>query len=95
MATDLEAARLMVYNAARMKDAGQTFVKEAAMAKLYSSRAAERITSKALSCTAATAMSKIIRSRNTGATQRSARSMKARLTAVADDREVNTQELIH
>ena len=48
MATDLEAARLMVYNAARMKDARQNFVKEAAMAKLYSSRAAERITSKAI-----------------------------------------------
>lgn len=48
MATDLEAARLMVYNAARMKDTGQNFVKEAAMAKLYSSRAAERITSKAI-----------------------------------------------
>ncbi len=48
MATELEAARLMVYNAARMKDAGQNFVKEAAMAKLYSSRAAERITSKAI-----------------------------------------------
>src|SRR5881394_1852688 len=48
MATDLEAARLMVYNAARMKDAKVNFVKEAAMAKLYSSRAAERITSKAI-----------------------------------------------
>jgi len=48
MATDLEAARLMVYNAARMKDAKQNFVKEAAMAKLFSSRAAERITSKAI-----------------------------------------------
>ena len=48
MATELEAARLMVYNAARMKDAGQTFVKEAAMAKLFSSRAAERITSRAI-----------------------------------------------
>src|SRR5215471_9815241 len=48
MATDLEAARLIVYNAARMKDAGQNFVKEAAMAKLYSSRAAERITSRAI-----------------------------------------------
>jgi alkylation response protein AidB-like acyl-CoA dehydrogenase len=48
MATDLEAARLMVYNAARMKDAGQNFVKEAAMAKLFSSRAAERVTSKAI-----------------------------------------------
>lgn len=48
MATDLEAARLLVYNAARMKDAGMNFVKEAAMAKLYSSRAAERIASKAI-----------------------------------------------
>ena len=48
MATELEAARLMVYNAARMKDAKQNFVKEAAMAKLFSSRAAERITSKAI-----------------------------------------------
>ncbi len=48
MATELEAARLMVYNSARMKDVGQNFVKEAAMAKLYSSRAAERITSKAI-----------------------------------------------
>jgi alkylation response protein AidB-like acyl-CoA dehydrogenase len=48
MATELEAARLMVYNAARMKGAGINFVKEAAMAKLYSSRVAERITSKAI-----------------------------------------------
>ena len=48
MATELEAARLMVYNAARMKDARKPFVKEAAMAKLYSSRAAERISSKAI-----------------------------------------------
>ena len=48
MATELEAARLLVYNAARMKDAGQNFVKEAAIAKLYSSRAAERISSTAI-----------------------------------------------
>ena len=48
MATELEAARLMVYNAARLKDAGRPFVKEAAMAKLQSSRAAERISSKAV-----------------------------------------------
>lgn len=48
MATELEAARLMVYNAARMKDVGMNFVKEAAMAKLYSSRAAERISSLAI-----------------------------------------------
>jgi alkylation response protein AidB-like acyl-CoA dehydrogenase len=48
MATQLEAASLMVYNAARMKDAGMNFVKEAAMAKLYSSRAAENISSVAI-----------------------------------------------
>ena len=48
MATELEAARLMVYNAARLKDAGQPFIKQAAMAKLYSSHAAEHITSQAV-----------------------------------------------
>jgi alkylation response protein AidB-like acyl-CoA dehydrogenase len=48
LATELEAARLMVYNAARLKDMGRPFVKEAAMAKLFSSRAAERISSKAI-----------------------------------------------
>jgi butyryl-CoA dehydrogenase/short/branched chain acyl-CoA dehydrogenase len=48
MATELEAARLMVYNAARMKDARLPFVKEAAMAKLYSSRVAEKVASKAI-----------------------------------------------
>lgn len=48
MATELEAARLLVYNAARMKDAGQNFVKEAAMAKLFASRAAEKISSRAI-----------------------------------------------
>src|ERR671916_301876 len=48
MGVELEAARLMVYNAARLKDAGRPFVKEAAMAKLYSSRAAEHIASKAI-----------------------------------------------
>jgi butyryl-CoA dehydrogenase/short/branched chain acyl-CoA dehydrogenase len=45
MATDIEAARLLVYNAARMKDAGVNFVKEAAMAKLFCSQVAERVTS--------------------------------------------------
>ncbi|MNT44035.1 Acyl-CoA dehydrogenase [compost metagenome] len=48
MRTELEAARLMVYNAARLKDAGQDFIESAAMAKLYSSRAAEKIASKAI-----------------------------------------------
>src|SRR5881296_4636360 len=45
MATEVEAARLMVYNAARMKDAGQDFLKEAAMAKYFSSQVAEHVTS--------------------------------------------------
>ncbi|MGE5086574.1 MAG: acyl-CoA dehydrogenase [Bacillota bacterium] len=48
MRTELEAARLMVYNAARLKDAGLDFIESAAMAKLYASRAAEKITSKAI-----------------------------------------------
>ena len=38
MAVDIEAARLMVYNAARLKEQGKPFVKEAAMAKLHSSQ---------------------------------------------------------
>jgi alkylation response protein AidB-like acyl-CoA dehydrogenase len=46
LATEIEAARLMVYNAARLKDAGQPFLKEAAMAKLYTSQVAERVASK-------------------------------------------------
>ncbi len=45
MATDIEAARLMVYNAARLKDAGKSYVKEAAMAKLFASQVAERVAS--------------------------------------------------
>ncbi len=45
LATEIEAARLMVYNAARLKDAGQSFVKEAAMAKLFASEVAERAAS--------------------------------------------------
>ncbi len=48
MATEIEAARLMVYNAARMKDAGMDFVKEAAMTKLFASQVAERVTSLAV-----------------------------------------------
>jgi len=46
LATELEAARLLVYNVARMKEAGQPIVKEAAMAKLYSAQVAEKTASK-------------------------------------------------
>ena len=45
MATEIEAARLLVYNAARLKDAGQPFVTQAAMAKLFASEAAQRVAS--------------------------------------------------
>jgi alkylation response protein AidB-like acyl-CoA dehydrogenase len=44
-ATDVEAARLMVYNAARLKDAGKDIAREGAMAKLFSSQVCERVTS--------------------------------------------------
>jgi alkylation response protein AidB-like acyl-CoA dehydrogenase len=47
-ATELEAARLMVYNSARLRDAGEPFLKEAAMAKLFSSEVAESISSLAV-----------------------------------------------
>ncbi|XXX78934.1 acyl-CoA dehydrogenase [Sorangium sp. So ce134] len=45
VAMEIEAARLLVYNAARLKDAGRPFVKEAAMAKLFASEVAERTAS--------------------------------------------------
>ena len=48
MAVDVEMARNMTYNAARLKDAGAAFVKEAAMAKYLSSQVAERVSSKSI-----------------------------------------------
>jgi butyryl-CoA dehydrogenase/short/branched chain acyl-CoA dehydrogenase len=48
MALEVEAARNLTYNAARLKDAGASFVKEAAMAKYFSSQVAERVASKAI-----------------------------------------------
>ena len=48
MAVEIEATRLLVYNAARLKDAGRSFLKEAAVAKLYASRCAEGVASKAI-----------------------------------------------
>jgi alkylation response protein AidB-like acyl-CoA dehydrogenase len=48
MKVELEAARLMVYNTARLKDQGQPFVEEAAMAKLFSSQVANRTAGQAL-----------------------------------------------
>ncbi len=48
MATDIEAARLLVYNAARLKDAKLDFLKEAAMCKYFASQVAERVASLAV-----------------------------------------------
>jgi butyryl-CoA dehydrogenase/short/branched chain acyl-CoA dehydrogenase len=48
MATRIEASRLLTYNAARLRDTGASFIKEAAMAKLFASQAAEFVTSKAI-----------------------------------------------
>ena len=48
MAIDIETAKLTVYNAARLKDAGQDFIKEAAMAKYHASQVAERVASESL-----------------------------------------------
>jgi alkylation response protein AidB-like acyl-CoA dehydrogenase len=48
MATELEMARLLVYNAARLKEADKPFLKEAAMAKYYSSEVAENVSSMAV-----------------------------------------------
>src|SRR4029079_16798079 len=46
MATEIEAAELMVYNAARLKDAGQPYLREAAMTKYFTSHGAERVASR-------------------------------------------------
>ena len=48
LATELEASRLLTYNAARLRDTGASFIKEAAMSKLFASRAAEHVTSKVI-----------------------------------------------
>ena len=48
MATDIEATRLLVYNAARLKDAKLDYVREAAMAKYFASQVAERVASEAV-----------------------------------------------
>jgi alkylation response protein AidB-like acyl-CoA dehydrogenase len=48
MATDIEAARLLVYNAARLKDAGEPFLQQAAMAKLFASEVAQQVASRCI-----------------------------------------------
>ncbi len=80
MAMELEAARLMVYNAARLKDAGHPFLKEAAMAKLFASRWRSASRPRPSTCSAATASPASTRWRSSTATARSARSTRAPAT---------------
>ena len=54
MAAEVEAARLLVYNAARLRDAGRPFLTEAAMCKLFASEVAERAPRWPSTCSAAT-----------------------------------------
>jgi len=79
-ATELEAARLMVYNAARLETAGEPYTMQAAMAKLFASQVAERVTSLASSCLAATATPRSTRSRSSTAMPRSGRFTRGRAT---------------
>jgi short/branched chain acyl-CoA dehydrogenase len=48
LGTEIEASRLLTYNAARLRDTGSSFIKEAAMSKLFASRTAEHVTSKVI-----------------------------------------------
>jgi len=48
LATEIEASRLLTHNAARLRDSGAPFIKEAAMCKLFASRSAEHVTSRAV-----------------------------------------------
>ena len=77
MATEIEAAKLMVYNAARLKDAGQPYVREAAMTKYLRRRWPSGWRASAWRSSAATDLCGIIRRRSTIATRRSERSTKA------------------
>lgn len=58
LATEIECARLLVYNAARMQQNGEDFVKEAAMAKLYGSQIAEKTASKCIELVGGVGISK-------------------------------------
>ena len=80
MATEIEAARLMVYNAARLKDAGQPFLTQAAMAKLYASEMAQRVASMCVDLHGGYGFTKSIPLKSCTETQRSGLSMRAHRT---------------
>jgi len=80
MAVDVEASRLLVYNGARLRDAGLPFVTEAAMAKYFASQVAETVASRAVEIFGGVGFTKIIRWKSCIATPRSAASTKAPAT---------------
>ena len=81
MATQIDAARQMVWHAAALRDAGEPCLKEASMAKLFASEMAERVAPTRSRSTAATATSPTFRSSGSTATCASARSTRARATS--------------
>ena len=83
MATEVEAARLLVYNAARLRDAGLPFLTEAAMAKYFGSQIAERVASRAVEISEASASPANTRSKSSTGMPKSAASMKAPPTCSA------------
>ena len=94
MATEIEAARLMVYNCARMKDAGVNFVKEAAMTKLFSSQVAERVTSLAIEIYGGLRIYQGLSSREILARREDRQDLRRHVEhATGDDREVGAREI--
>ena len=80
MAVDIEAARLLVYNAAHLRDNGQPFVTEAAMAKYFASEMAEKVASRQSKFSVAWDSQRIILWRSYIATLKSAASTRAPTT---------------
>ena len=83
MATKIEASRLLVYHAALLKDAGQPFVKEASMAKLFASETANWVTDKAIQIHGGIGYCATFRSSACTATRSSWRSARARARSSA------------
>jgi len=87
MATRWKAARLLVYNAARLRDAGMPFLTEAAMAKYYSSEIAEKVASKAIEVHGGVGLRRITRWKSCIGTPRSGASTRHQQYSIADHRE--------
>ena len=87
LATELEAARLLTYNAARLKDAKLSFVKEAAMAKYFASQVAEKIASQVVEIFGGSASRRITRRKSIFGIPRLARFTRGFVHAASNYRE--------